>query len=427
MIYLIHSETEAGSITRNLGVSEYSYYFVLKEFRPLLESLGLVVAVSDPASEVDRLWANARVHGEDCIFLTFSPPHRTYVPKFCPTIPLFAWEFDSLPNETWNDDPRHDWRTVLRQTGGAITHSRFAVGVVQAAMRADYPIISLPAPVWDHFAPLYDPASTGLTAPRTIQVRGRVYDTNGLDLTPYTPFSRRLHGQAPLPPAGGWLDEQSLTLSGVVYTTVFCPADGRKNWFDMICAFVWALRDRADATLVMKLTYRDAGNMVLAMLGDLAKLGTYQCRIVIIDGYLPDDAYRDLAALSSYTVNTSTGEGQCLPLMEYLSAGKPAVTPAHTAMADYITPGNAFIVASDHEPGIWPHDPREAVRTRRHRLEFDSLVAAYAESYETAKGNPARYRAMAAAAHTDLQRHCARDVILPALMDFMRKHAKQPA
>ena len=52
----------------------------------------------------------------------------------CPTIPVFAWEFDSIPTETWFGEPFQDWRYVLKKTGRAITHSKFAVGAVRAAM-----------------------------------------------------------------------------------------------------------------------------------------------------------------------------------------------------------------------------------------------------------------------------------------------------
>src|SRR5207253_2984059 len=45
----------------------------------------------------------------------------------------------------------------------------------------------------------------------------------------------------------------ALELTGVVYATVLNPFDGRKNWEDLLSGFLWALRDRADATLVIKL------------------------------------------------------------------------------------------------------------------------------------------------------------------------------
>ena len=37
MLILVHSPTNAHTLAHNLGRAEYSYYFVLKEFRPLLE------------------------------------------------------------------------------------------------------------------------------------------------------------------------------------------------------------------------------------------------------------------------------------------------------------------------------------------------------------------------------------------------------
>ncbi len=421
MIFLVHSETASGNIIRNLGAAEYSYYFVLKAYRPLLEEIGLVVAISDPEQEADRIWDNARRHGEDCVFLTFSPPHRSFIPKHCPSIPIFAWEFDTLPTEVWGDDPRNDWRTVLREAGRAITHSQFAVHTTKAAMGRDFPVVCLPAPVWDGYAGLYDPAAPAVKPAARVTVRGRVFDTRTLDLAPHGAVGRQLTGVPVLPPEAGTRESlHELELAGVTYSSVFCPLDGRKNWFDMVCAFCLALRDAPDATLVLKLTHHDCGHLILAMLENLAKLQPFMCRVVIIDGYLPDASYMRLAALSSYTVNSSHGEGQCLPLMEYMSAGKPAIAPPHTAMADYITAENAFIVGSQLEPTIWPHDPRQAMRTRRHRIDFETLLAAYTESYAVAKHDPARYARMAAAAHHDLRAHCSRDKIRAGLQAFLQ-------
>ena len=56
MIIIVYSETTESLLETWLGKPEYSYYFVLKEFRPVLEKLGRVVTVADPEREVDR-WA----------------------------------------------------------------------------------------------------------------------------------------------------------------------------------------------------------------------------------------------------------------------------------------------------------------------------------------------------------------------------------
>ena len=97
MLIIIHSETNKSNIEQNLGRPEYSYYFVLKEFRPVLERLGQVIEVSNPDELVDRLYFDCQSRGEDCVFLSFSPPHRTPIHYACPTIPVFAWEFSTFP------------------------------------------------------------------------------------------------------------------------------------------------------------------------------------------------------------------------------------------------------------------------------------------------------------------------------------------
>lgn len=40
MKFLVYSEVNAETIASSLGQSEYSYYFVLKEFLPVLRQLG---------------------------------------------------------------------------------------------------------------------------------------------------------------------------------------------------------------------------------------------------------------------------------------------------------------------------------------------------------------------------------------------------
>jgi glycosyltransferase involved in cell wall biosynthesis len=423
MIFLVYSETEAATIAANLGTSEYSYYFVLKAYQPVLEQLGQVVVVTDPET-ADGIYREAAGRGEDCVFLSFAPPHKTFVPAQCPIFPVFAWEFDTIPTETWDGDARNDWRHVLRQAGRAITHSAFAVATVKRAMGPQFPIISLPAPVWDRFAPLYGAAMRAVDATVRLQVRGRVFDTRILASTLATEAARKHPGPTWLLNEAGTRETfHELTLDGIVYTAVFCPADGRKNWFDMIGAFCWALREMPDATLVLKLTHRDCDAAITEILKTLAKLMPFACRLVLIDGYLPDQDYMDLAAASHFSVNTSHGEGQCLPLMEYMSAGKPALAPAHSAMADYLDETNGFLISSDLEPTIWPHDPRLSFRTRRHRIDFDSVAAAYRDSYHSVTADPARYAAMARAAHERLRLHCSQATFRAGIESFVRPAA----
>ncbi|MBK5341181.1 glycosyltransferase family 1 protein [Pseudomonas sp. TH49] len=417
MLIIIYSETNQHTIAQNLGRSEYSYYFVLKEYRPVLERLGRVVEVLDPQTEVDALYRECAARGEPCVFLSFSPPHRTPLNLACPTLPVFAWEFSTIPNEPFAGEPRNDWRTVLRVCGAAITHSSYTVNAVREAMGADYPIVAVPAPVWDRFA------ARGAQLPREpqagplrLKIKGLVADSRQLDLNAFAPLQLRsgvgIDFAAPV-------TEQELLLDGVVYTSVFNPGDGRKNWQDMLSAFCVTFRDNDDATLVLKLTHHDAELAMSDILHHLYKNQSYRCRIVLIYGYLADADYERLVQATRYVVNTSYGEGQCLPLMEFMSCGKPAVAPRTTAMIDYLSADNAFLIDSTDELTAWPHDPRSAFRTLRYVTNWASLCVAYRASYEVARHDPQRYAQMAAQAINSLQGFCSQSVAEQRLQMFL--------
>jgi len=131
-------------------------------------------------------------------------------------------------------------------------------------------------------------------------------------------------------------------------------------------------------------------------------------------------------------VNSSYGEGQCLPLMEFMSCGRPAIAPLNTAMADYIDHDNAFVVDSTEELTAWPHDPRAAYRTLRYVTDWDSLCSAYRASYDVAKNDPERYRRMSAHAVRSLEKFCSQANAEQRLRAFFeqlserRRNATQP-
>jgi glycosyltransferase involved in cell wall biosynthesis len=139
-----------------------------------------------------------------------------------------------------------------------------------------------------------------------LKLRGLLLDSRTVDLRAYGPPG--LCEGTPMSFAGPPQDCQ-LQLDGVVYTSVFNPYDGRKNWQDMISAFCTTFRDVADATLVLKLTHHDIANALNDMLHHLYKNQSYQCRIVLIHGYLADADYEALVQATSYVVNSSYGEG----------------------------------------------------------------------------------------------------------------------
>jgi glycosyltransferase involved in cell wall biosynthesis len=422
MVIVIYSPEACKSITANLGCPEYSYYFVFKAFRGVLGRLGYVTETSKPENEVDAIYEKCLSMGEPCVFLSFSPPHQAVTGLKCPTASVFAWEFATIPTEPFAADQRNDWRNVLCQHGCAITLSSFAVRAVRKAMGSEFPVWSIPAPVWDDYVKLWKKD----TAP---------VHSNGVDLTfegHLIDFNRCEVLSVPEEDRKGFIEQRSLPkndesvhvhLRGIIYTTVFNPLDGRKNWQDLISAFVWAFRGSEDVTLVLKVIFHDFETVRGVVTDEVFKLLPFKCRVVILHGYLDETEYAKLIRESTYVVNTSHGEGQCLPLAEYMSAGKPAISPAHSAMEDYINEQNSFVVRSSVERTFWPHDLRKAFRTTRYRIDWSSLYKAYLESYQVAKDDPARYLRMSRSAVESLKGYCSQALVKKRLKSILRERA----
>ena len=505
MNFILYSDIGESSINKSLGVSEYSYYFVLKAFQSVLSELGTIQLVQHPETEVDPLFEASRLRGEECVFLSFSPPHKTLIHLACPTISVFAWEYSTLPNEMWDDDMRNDWRVVFARHGRTITLSSYTAATVKEAMGAAFPVLAVPAPLWERFADVRvrcEGQLPGMAA--SLRVRGKVIDSHVLGLSadgliqhlsypghdvqdnavsaapssvPTAPitvtapknvryrfaiskhyllmwyrevlrdllplwlakavavtgrqsyaFGRTLllkeakpqqcHVAAPTIQQVEELPEEWVHLTGVIFTSVLSPKDGRKNWFDMVTAFCWTFREVEDATLVLKMNERDLSVYHNTLLTLLSQLAPFKCRVVTLHAYLDDAAYEALIAATSYYVNTSLCEGLCLPLMEFMCCGKPVIAPLHTAMMDYIGDDVAFIVKSSLEHNVWPHDPRDLFRTLRYRLDWESICTAYRESYRIAKEAPQTYLQMGQHAMMRMQAYASDAVVKEQLRSF---------
>jgi len=433
VILLDYANYDAARIQAHFGAPEYSYYFVKRAFRPVLERIGRRIEVTDPWREVDALYEQARGRGEPCIFLPFCPPNTMPLGLACPTVPVFAWEYDRIPDEAWHGDPREDWTWVLGQTAGAVTHCRSAAAAIGRSMGADFPVAVAPAPLFETYAHAIAPAR-GWREPFDLIIEGGglALSAGEIDLAPFRPDhppTQAIHALRVLEEAASASQRpaQRIRLEGVVYTSVLNPFDGRKNWRDMVAGFVWAFRETPTATLILKLTRYDLEDGIYPVLQHLGALGPFTCRVILIQGLLSDEAYKALIDATGFAVNTAHGEGQCLPLMEYMAAGRPAVAPAHTAMLDYLSPKNAFIVRSEPHPASWPHDERRAVRCRHGRISFADFVRQCRESYRFARDDPGGYATMSAAAVEALHGFCSAEAVTPRLQQALGRIATQAA
>ena len=705
MLFLVYSPLSSSSIEHNLGLADYSYYFVMKRFLPLLREFGEVEILEHVPSDED---VTRRQKVAPCVYLSFTPPNKVAAITRCPVVPVFAWEYSTIPDEEFSC-PEDNWVRALQLTGNAITHSHYALDVVRSQLGADYHIESIPAPIWDSYKHIREarftapprgldglnldctiidsndylisntairPRPGGVTSSKrllselwnaeplvyrfaagepgptligfneveswgvwsrsgypwvlfdcaiegeielTIRIRGymqnigkrlrlemgcasadlllseklqthvfrlnieqptnvlafvgvveravgasdprdiglglaeigirrpgavsvetdslelemsrddlvcegihdreepgcwtsssrvsiqlptsvagdfrlridlfymlhnherrvefclgevcqsvtlennrTIYevDFTGVATTDFICLSglgfgpsehdedprmlglglarlslRRIyHRKTPVALAGKiraalatlrkWSRESSLikvlrSPRGILYTAILNPKDGRKNWEDIISGFVYAFRDDRDATLLIKITYHELAELYEDIFMYLIELHPFKCRLIFIHGFLSEEQYEQLLLHSHYIVNASRGEGQCLPLMEFMSAGVPAVAPRNSAMGEYIHVSNAFIVESSPEPTFWPQDPRQVFRTLWERIDWESLVTAFSASARAYRGPKGPYLKMAEAAAQAQQQYCSMAVARPRFKKFL--------
>jgi hypothetical protein len=278
--------------------------------------------------------------------------------------------------------------------------------------------------------PCYVAPASGTGAPSPISRGRRLYRQRVRGRLPQ-PYAEALGGiaRALAPAPVHCAVTATLDLSGIVYASVFNPFDQRKNWPDLLTAFLLALGDCEDAMLVLKLALprsRAAAGVNL-VLDFHRRLGLrHRCRVVLVSEYLTDAQMAALVRGTAIYLNASRAEGACLPLQDFLAAARPAVAPRHTAIADVFGDHAGFVVASHPEPTSWPQDPDGRCTTTWHRLVWTSLRDRIRESYDVAKERPRQYESLAAGARARMDAWAGAEPVwtrLSAALDSIAPHA----
>ncbi|CAH0992274.1 hypothetical protein SIN8267_02393 [Sinobacterium norvegicum] len=559
MKFLLYTKVNERNVKHSLGMPEYSYYFVYKEFKDVFSEFGEIVTVHSK-EEIATNYELSTANGVDCVVVFFCPPHvapDVYPLKaFC----VLAWEFDTIPNESWDGDKRNDWRYVLDRHIGLICLSSHTREVVRKEMGADYHVSDIAVPVWDSYAAEL-PENSVLATERSLKldVEGNVIDSHAYAITeekfeidcgtlnfklepwsgkplqfvfdhehtdsaflggfyhaegwgtwsrmetPWLFLQAKISGDIEvsfrargfgasvgkeislniggvvegftlsaesteyhldfndvppsniirfvgldLTPPGYDFDARSMAIgleslvildrsgdrrvtdqpcnhtvsldvSGLIYTTVFNPADARKNWEDIVRAFCYVFSENEKATLILKVTHQHLSSMMGRLHFLLQQIGNVRCRVIAVHGFLQDNSFRKLIENTSYYVNASSAEGLCLPLLEFMASGVPAIAPEHTAMADYIDEKSSFVVASSKEPSIWPHDPRLLKRATSYRVNWESLVEQFENSYSCATTDRSRYERKCLASQENVKKYTASSLIKAKLEIFLKQ------
>jgi len=431
---------------KNLGVPGYSYDLVSQLFAPLLARWREVVPVVRDAEAVESAVQDARRRGLDPVHISFVPCQDMVFASSAPNVIVPAWEFPDVPNEAFEGKPQNNWVAVANRCNLVLVGGQFTVDSFQrAGIRTPIRVVPVPTPPEYFMIPPWSAETTTRLAcpayvfpnpdvpahelwdapdPEDERVSGTFSEEN--ERVPDTFINRqawleRLELIAPpfITQATRFLMErlrtdrwstyvrrcrrESVELSGVVYTCIFNPHDGRKNWQDLLTGFVSALHDCPDATLVIKLITAEP-LMVDRILDFYRSVGlSHRCKIIFITDYLTDGQMLALVRASTYYLTTTRAEGNGLPLMNYLAAGRPGIAPCHTAIADYFSADLGLTIPWHAEPAAWPQDNRARLKTTWARLDWPRLVERLRESYSLALHDRLAYESRAERARRRLR------------------------
>lgn len=459
--FLVSTTGCARRIDQHLGSAAYSYHFVVEALAPVLERLGTWQLVERPESRLPYLADKATAAGFRPVHLAINPLQDCYFTRGVPTVVFPFWEFPDLPNRDFGHDTRQNWLRLCRAASLVITACRFTADAFRrAGVRCPIAVVPVPLPLAHFELPDWDPQYTWTTTCRHVVwdqaapagANGLGPKRSGVPVNGRPGLGRRLYmgvragyrrhvrrwlsdeaqralvrirdralarlGRAPLVGLDPVLPAAPLEIGGLVYTTFFSLGDARKNYVDLLSAFLLAFRDRPDVTLVIKLVtnpVREHHELSLLRQHYLQLGVRHRCRVVVITDYLTDAQMRELMRTTTYYVNTSHAEGACLPLQQALAGGRPGLAPAHSAMADYLDGEVGFVLRSDPEPAPWPHDPTRRLTTSWHRLVWSDIYEGFLASAAMAEFDQVRYQSLAARARKRMRAYAGPEVVEGAL------------
>ena len=427
-MFLVSSPSGIGDLPQKLGRADYSYGFVVKSLAPVLERLGHWRQVIAPESCLVHAAAQAIEEGFRPVHLAVMPVHPAYLTPAVPTILFPFWEFPRIPDRDFGWETRQNWARVARRASLIVTACEMTAKSFRQA-GVGCPVEVVPVPVADEtfHVPPWSPDFTWRITCRHVSWGGPPVDPGAPAAAMADPIriarprARRLESgregpiqtvrQALAPPAvpSEWVSRipKRATLQalrrrgrrgraaapgtrhaaravGVGLHESLQRRDLRKNPHDLLTAFLLAFKDRRRCDAGAEAGH-DARDRVPPRRSTFVSMYQgygieHRCRVVVIADYLSDDELLGLFRATTFYVNTSRAEGACLPLQQALACGRPAIAPAHTAMADYMDDRVGFVVASQPEPTHWPHDPQKRIKTSWQRLDWSSLRDQYLRS-----------------------------------------------
>ncbi|MEO1261269.1 MAG: hypothetical protein AAFZ15_20870 [Bacteroidota bacterium] len=364
MIYIVYSNKNEILLNR-IGIKEIQHYSDLKYFLPLLEQRGTVVQVEFLQDGVESVFQFAKSLGESAICIFFSEQDRDFDRLQCPKI-----IFPSF----------------------------------------------IPPPVWDHFHCLTSSTSKENTQNVSIITQGNIIDTNLPGFLPkyevrLMPLERSLKASwyaikqwkmrlglyYLLRKKSSHFYPSELIMDGVVYTLHLRSADRPGKWKLIINDFCDTFKNTTGATLVIKAVGSLKESVKRAIFHQI-KRKSISGRIILINEHLSQQQYEKLIDVTAFIINFSTDRKVGKSILEFISAGKPAISLVDNN--NLLNTENSFIPSVQNK-------------------KIQSIKNQLLQSFKLFKENPKVYQKMSIAASLSTKKYCSLEVVKPEFFRWL--------
>ncbi|HLJ95699.1 MAG TPA: hypothetical protein VKU02_21160, partial [Gemmataceae bacterium] len=277
---VVSSVFTENEMAAKLGREAYSYRFVFRAFESLLRRWGPIFEITRPESRLDYALWRARQQNLDPIHLSFLPLQMTYLTHGAPNIAVPAWEFPDIPNTDFQNNPRNNWRRIADQLSVIITHCHITRNAfLHAGVKPPVHLVPVPIPPEYFQVPPWErgqrvvldcPCYVFPLPEKTPDHQPNPWLAPSTSSTNWKERARQIYRNSVKPRLPSGIQKgvtfgvrtvralrtaraevvevpypvtPKLELSGVVYSTIFNPYDPRKNFQDMLSAYLLALGD----------------------------------------------------------------------------------------------------------------------------------------------------------------------------------------
>lgn len=425
---LYYSSAVEGDLSRMLGVPHYSYRFAELKFLRVFAARDLPLTklqMPEYHSAADSLTNSMDVPAGSPIHLIFRSTEQIRLLKVGYNICCFAWEFEVLKDATLpGEHPFLNQRRMLAMCDEVWVPCGYTRDVL--ARHGLHNVHVIPAPV-------AVPVASRMERYDALATIGHVgvapLVTNFL-------LSRHENARACAAQAQSMLDWLAPRLEGkrdpLVYLAVLNPEDFRKNLDALLRGFHYFQQAHEGVCLIVKVLTSTDRYTLEQVISDVVpnKLASGSVfnteNIVFVNRFLSDEEMSALYSVADHYLCTSVAEGQNLPLLEAMAHGTVPVSTGNTAMADYITPDNAFQIAERLVPNQSRH-MAGTIAGKPFQIHTSSSRDVFAALVQSRAATPARRRRMAAACIATVQGQFSPAVIWPRIAQRLAAIAQTPA